>query len=185
MYTIPFQIAVKELEPATGLPFSVSDAKEHLRVDGSEEDGYIELLIKAAWSIAENYTQRPLLQRQFEQQFDEWPGYQVVLYWGNVASVDEIILAKEGGPEELDPADYKVDLIMDRARIVVTDIPTTVDGPGAVTITYTAGYTTIPPDLIAAMKLIVGELYERRENHVKQLPTAVEHILNMYRLWQI
>jgi hypothetical protein len=31
----------------------------------------------------------------------------------------------------------------------------------------------------------VAEMYEKRENAVKQLPTAAEWILAMHRLWQI
>ena len=40
---------------------SLDEAKEHLRVDGDDDDGYVTALITAARQWAEEYTQRSIL----------------------------------------------------------------------------------------------------------------------------
>jgi hypothetical protein len=109
------------------------------------------------------------------------------LYWGNVTAVAHIKYYNTANVLTTF-TDYEVDLVMDRARIVINSgvtIPDTYDRPNTLAVTYTAGFATIPDDIIAAMKLIVGELFEKRENTVKQLPTAAEWLLAPYKLWQI
>lgn len=195
MYTIGSEIRYQELEAATGLPISVADAKDHLHVDGTDSDDYIELLIKAAWKSVEQQIQRPIMSRSWVQYWDEFPFnqatkgnlYYFLLYWGNVTAITHIKYYNTSNVLTTF-TDYTADLVSDRARIVLSDgitEPDTYDRPNAVIVTYTAGYTTIPDDIIAAMKLIIGELFEKRENTIKSLPSAAEYLLAPYKLWQI
>jgi uncharacterized phiE125 gp8 family phage protein len=200
MYTLSSEIRYSEVAAASGLPFSVADAKDHLHVDGTDHDDYIQLLIKAAYKNVEQTIQRPIMSRQWVQYFDKFPInygineytglpnlYYFLLYWGNVTAVAHVKYYNTANVLTTF-TDYATDLIADRARIVINSgvtIPDTYDRPNAVAVTYTAGFATIPDDIIAAMKLIVGELFEKRENTVKQLPTAAEWLLAPYKLWQI
>lgn len=176
-------------DTASGLPISLAEAKEHLRVDIDTDDDYIESLIRAAWGYAERFTGRPMRPITVKQYFDDFPGRSIVLYWGDVTSVTHIkYYDTDGNLQTINSANYHTDLIMDRGRIVFHrnySLPSVDDRPNAVEIEYEAGAATIPADVIHAMKHLIGEMYERRENHVKQLPTAVEWSLFPHRIWQI
>jgi uncharacterized phiE125 gp8 family phage protein len=152
-------------------------------VTGSDEDDYIELLINAAWKTTEKVLGRPLKQITVKQYFDEFPGKDFVLLWGNVTSVTHIKYYDADNALQTF-TDFTTDKIMDRARIRLTTEPTIYDRMNCIEIQYVCSYT-VPADVIAAMKLMIGEMYEKRENTVKRMPTAADHILSMNRLWEI
>lgn len=69
--------------------------------------------------------------------------------------------------------DYIADLASFPARIFAPahqDFPTTADQPATVTCVYTLGYgadgTFVPAPIIAAMLLLIGDMYENRESNV-------------------
>lgn len=60
----------------------------------------------------------------------------------------------------------------------------------AIRIRYTAGYETVPPAIVNAILLMVGDLYENRDTtggvaKVSSIPmsTSVENLLNPYRVY--
>ena len=58
--------------------------------------------------------------------------------------------------------------------------PTAIEESCAVSVEYTAGYATaaeVPGAMVQAMLLIIGHMYECREDSVKQLPTRAEWLL--------
>lgn len=174
-------------------PVTTAEAKTHLRITTSDDDTYIASCIKASRRYVEHYTGRPLVSTTFDQYFDYFKGCDVVLYWGNVSDVDSVNYAHEttGTETEFSSASYVVDKVMDRCRIrVATNVswPNTYDKPNAVRIRYTAGFgdaADVPEDIKQAVLMLVAEMYEKRENGIKQLPTVVEWMLAPYKLWHI
>ena len=87
----------------------------------------------------------------------------------------------------LDPATYTV--VPGRpgriAPLPGSTWPATADQPGAVSIVYTAGYgpdaTTVPPNLVAAIKLLVGHWYRNREATsevaLSEVPLGVQFLI--------
>ena len=186
MYTIGPDIRFEFTRAGSGMVMSVEDAKEHLRVDIDTEDDYIALLIGAAQAYTENFTGRPYTGIEVVQYFDTFPYPSAVLYWGDVTAVTAVKYL-DADAQEQTFSGYYVDKVMDRARIVIdrgSVIPQIADRPNAVWVEYDAGKAP-PADVLQAMKWLVAEMYEKRENAVKQLPTAAEWILAMHRLWQI
>jgi uncharacterized phiE125 gp8 family phage protein len=178
-YTISRQIRFKIIEQASGLPVTVADAQDHLRVDG--EESYIENLIKAAYKVVENRTQRPVVGKTVQQYFDDvmWT---TVLYWGNV---DNVLVQYYDEDNILQTfTDYYVDNVMDRTRIVFNSLPEIFNRPNAIVITYDCAWD-VPEDVKQAILLLVGEMYEKRMDHVKRLPTAFDYLIDMYKLWHI
>lgn len=174
-------------------PITTAEAKTHIRVTTTGDDTYIGTCIKAARHYVEHYTGRPLVSTTYDQYFDYFKSYDIVLYWGNVSAVASVNYAEEdaGVETELSSANYVVDKIMDRCRIrVAKDVswPNTYEKPNAVRIRYTAGFgaaADVPEDIKQAILMLVAEMYEKRENGVKQLPTAAEWMLAPYRLWSV
>ena len=186
-YHIPDHIRYKVASGAAEEPLTVAEAQTHLRIDGDAT--YLTMLIAAARTQCEAFTCRTMVSTVYEQYFDDFEYESFNLYWGPVISVSGIQYFDEyDNLQTLAASAYHVDNVMDRARIMLdedADWPDTEDKPNAIKITYTAGYANaaaVPAQLKYAMLLMIGEMYERRENHVKNLPTAVEHLMFPYKL---
>ncbi|MCP3848968.1 MAG: phage gp6-like head-tail connector protein, partial [Gammaproteobacteria bacterium] len=56
-----------------------------------------------------------------------------------------------------------------------------------VVITYQSGYTAIPEAINQAVLLLVGSMYDQRENHItavsiNTIPVSAEYLLNPYKV---
>ena len=189
-YTIGNEIRYKLASggAAAEEPLTVSEVQTHLRVDG--EDTYLGMLIKAARSQCEAYTCRAMVESTFEQFFDDFGPEEFALYWGPGVEVESIEYYDDlNAYQTLPTSFYEVDVTQDRIRVKLTKDetwPDVYDRMNAVKVTYKAGYAdaaSVPADLKFAMLLIIGEMYERRENFVKQLPSAAEYLMQPYRLY--
>ena len=66
------------------------------------------------------------------------------------------------------------------------DFPNIYSRGSAITITFVSGYgssaSDVPEPIKQAVLLIIGSLYEKREDTVKRMPTTVEYLLEPYRI---
>lgn len=93
----------------TGQLVSLAEAKAHLRVDHTADDGYIQALIFSAVSHAEDITRRKFLTQTWDVSFDDWPADYFPLPFGNLQSVTSVRYKDEEGVEyTVDAADYIV-----------------------------------------------------------------------------
>jgi uncharacterized phiE125 gp8 family phage protein len=98
----------------------------------------------------------------------------------------------DGVEQTLDVAEYYEDAKSKPARIVpVSSWPATKDRPNAVTITIEAGYGAtadkVPQVIKQALLLMVGDMYENREETVvgtivSTLPLTADRLLRPFRL---
>lgn len=112
-----------------------------------------------------------------------------------VQSVTSITYADpSGNPQTLASANYLVDTSSEPGRLVPNlgkIWPVTGPVPGAAKIQYVTGYTStdlVPDDMKAAIKLLLGEFYQNRENVVidsrivaLQIPDGVDALMAPYR----
>lgn len=192
--------------PAPDLLISLEEAKQHLRVDVSDDDSLITSLIRAATRSAENHTSVAFVSRQFQMTIDRFPGIkrdrvfpqEIILPRAPLVSVDEVAYQStdlSGSPEA--PVEKTVEVVSDKSRTPPRLVPLygktwpdTAEVPEAVKITFTAGMGAaddVPEDIKAAVKIILGSLYEHREEQVLgttavRLPFASREILATYRL---
>lgn len=183
--------------PATE-PVTLDQAKQHLRVDHDADDTLITTLIEAARHLVEGRLKQSLVTQTWDFYLDGW--YEEVLnyYPGRYAAREVVYLAK--GPVQsvasvkyLDgsgvlatwaPSEYIVTPGLP-GRITPAysrTFPTTLPVVDSVVIRYTAGYSTVPGNLRAAMLLVIGHLYENREETISgtiisELPLGVEALL--------
>lgn len=151
-------------------PISLTEAKLHLRVDHSDDDGLIDILRQAARETVELHTNRSLITQTRVIKLDNFPCFGVIkLTHGPVQSLTSITyIDSDEQTQPLASSEYWEDLDSNIPRITVkTSWPATYDKPNAVTITYDAGYgdegTDVPAKLRQAMLLIIGHLYENRQ----------------------
>jgi uncharacterized phiE125 gp8 family phage protein len=184
---------------------SLSEAKLHLKVDGTDEDALITLLIQASREMVEEFCNRSLITQQREIRLDYFPNCPgIELTYGVVqggADGDdpvegevEITYSDENDdPQTFSTDDYWLDSTSDIARIVTKDSwPQTYYKPNAVSIKYWAGYgdtsVDVPGALIAAAKLILAHLYENRQEvsvgSLEQIPFGAYTLMNPYRIFQ-
>lgn len=171
-------------------PVTTAEAKAHLRVSGNDEDTYVDALVTAARQWTEFYLGRLCMTQTITEKWDWFPvGCAMSLRWSPVQSFSSVgYLDSNGDTQTWDSADYTVDTTTQPGRVAPKygeQYPETRSQQNAVTLTYVAGYASadlVPKAIKQAILLMVGEMYEQRENTVKQLPTAAEYLLQPYRI---
>lgn len=177
------------LVEAADPPLSLEDAKAHLYVDHEDDDGVIEAFVAAATAHVERVTSFLLAEQTWQQDFDSFCGI-IRLTKGPVSAVDSITYRNEAGQlSTVDGDDYGLfaDSISSYVRFKDNfSRPSDLYQAAAVRVTWTAGQEEVPAPLIAAIKLIVGDLYANREakteNNLQENPT-VKALLSTYRIY--
>jgi uncharacterized phiE125 gp8 family phage protein len=189
------------ITPASLKALTVQEVKDYLRVDSSDEDTLIGVLIDAATQIGEHYLGRFLLTTVIEEFYDFFPVYKtgvnpfrgdkniVYLSRGPVQSITHVKYIDGNGNERtVSASDYNTDLVSEPARIMPEEgWQATKDTVNAVIVRYTCGHTQasdVPANIKVALLLIIGEMYEKRVDSVHRLPTASEHLLNPFRVFR-
>ena len=178
-------------------PLTAAQAKTHLRVTHTDDDTYIESLIVVARHQVEKYLRMGLIDQTWEYRLDEFPAYdEKPLYvpMKPITAVDSISYVDTDGDSQTWSADeYQVDIYGAFPRIIPAygySWPSTRDQIHAVTITLSVGYAdanAVPEDIRHAMLLMIGELYENREESVigtivAELPTTARRLLSVHQM---
>jgi len=186
-------------EPATE-PITTAQAKEHLRVDVSDEDDYIDLLITAARRFCEAYTNRVFITQTWRQNENEFTN-PIPLMVNPVISLTSLKYYDTDGTQQTltdDPTNFQKDFNSDTAAIyegttnAFPAISATIINP--IEIITVCGYgaaSDVPEDIKHAIKIMISYFYENREminvpiaSIATQIPvpTAVYSLLNRYRV---
>lgn len=183
--------------PATAEPVSLAEAKAHLRVSGSDEDGLIAGYLMAARSYAQTYTRRVFSQQTWEQTWDydwprdEWRRPRLVLAVQPVVSITSLAYVPEGGGSTtLTAGTHYVSRVGDdQLAVIEPAYDVTWDGVrdqlAAVTARFVAGYTRLPEEVRMAILRTLGALYENREDVIVgtsavELPLSASRLLDPY-----
>ena len=165
-------------------PVRLSEAKQHLRVDFAEDDALISALIAAAREYAEQFCGRSFIEKKVITETHTAP----------LTTTIELRIAPVTGAVSMKYKDENSEFqpVEDIFTTTSADIsvlslkdgqswPTAQSTFGNFVIQYEAGYSECPPSVKAAILLMVGDLYEKREDSVKTLPTAAEYLLQPFR----
>jgi len=193
--TLPLQHRIELITPPASDVFTISDLKEHLRVEHDDEDQYIYSLMSAATSFVD--VTGALGKALINQTWGEWIGPNprtVLLSLGPVQSVDAI--KYYDADNNLQTSTLSQFWILGTAgQTTVTPKtgykwPTTFNRDDAIKIEYTIGHGTsgssIPQAVRHAMLMLIGHYYENRENELigtisKTLPFGFEDLINSQR----
>jgi uncharacterized phiE125 gp8 family phage protein len=196
MGTYTYNRLKRTTEP-TQLPVTLATAKEHLRVDHSDDDTYITGLIWAATRTIEDYTKKAISQTTFEQYMDEWPEKYIELVIGHDKdfTLQTIKYYREDGTlQTLSSTLYTLDSSYNPARIywnTTFSEPTRNDDKKQIIVTFLAGNdissNAIPYPVQQALLLIIGHLYENRmavtNTLNRELPMGVESLLDGFKIF--
>ena len=187
-------MSISVITPAASEPLSLSEVKEFLRVDHSDDDTTLAIMISAAREMCEQYTRQIMLTTTIEEFYDTFPNYTpqwmdtVYLSRGPVQSITSVKYVDSLGDEQtISSVNYRTDLISQPSRIVSENgWNATKDTVNAVVVRYVVGYSSasdIPAPLRQGMLLVISEMYENRMDSVKRLPTASEYLWNPFRVF--
>lgn len=184
-------MSFKVVTPVATEPVTLAEAKLHLRVDAADEDTLITGLITAAREFAEHYTGRALAPQTLEMALDKFPADGIDLDMPPVATITSVKYTDTAGVEQTVLAtDYALSLYGDSRRLTLAygkSWPSTRDIANAVRIVYVTGYTTAPKAVKAAILLLIGHLYENRQDvstlKAEEIPNGAKSLLNTVKVW--
>ncbi len=180
-------------------PVTLAEAKLHLRQeDSTADDTLITALIVAARENVEQFTRRALIEQTWKLWLDEFPSSGVIyLPKSPLRSVVAVTYVDGAGAvQTLATTEYAIDTAATPGRIYLAydkSWPSTRAIQDAVRVEFKGGYgtaaTAVPEGIKAAMKLIIGDLYENRERTVvgtiaNELP-AVDALLWPHRVVEL
>ena len=167
------------INPAGVGPVSLETARDHLRVDSTDEDAYIAGLILAATSAAEAYSGLRLMTQTLEVRYDTFPADGVIKIPAcPVQSITSVqYYDADGVQQTLSASTYWADTHGMSPRVIAKgSFPAVEAGrPSAVTVRFVAGYADpalVPDGIKQAVLLTLGHFYENREA-VQGSPGAV------------
>ena len=181
-------------------PVSLALAKQHLRVDHTDEDDLITEYIASARAWVESYLERSLLRQTWQMILDDFPaaGENIELRMPPAYDIVSFQYLDDDGDATTVPADdYDSLLAVDCGIITLATgqaWPVPGDYPGPVRISYRTGYgtaaTDVPADLRKAVRILVEHQYRNRGavavgTITSQMPLSVMEDLAQYKVWRL
>jgi uncharacterized phiE125 gp8 family phage protein len=170
-------VTLRLIAPPATEPVSLTEAKLHLKVDGSTDDALIAALISAARMLCEAYQGRGYITQTWELTLDAFPESPFELPVAPLATITSIKYRDTAGTETtLSASDYVLDLSAEPGRVALADgksWPSVSLYPvGGVKIRYTVGGESAPANVKQAILLTVGGWYEDRQAGSDLSPAA-------------
>lgn len=173
-------MSLRLITPATALPVSLATAKQHLRVEHSEDDALITSMIRAAARSAEQQLNRVLMSQTWQLLIDAFPAAEIRLERPRVQAITSIVYVNTAGADvTLNPSLYTLDADLLPGWVLPalgTTWPATREQANAVRVTFVSGYgndaASVPDDVSAWLLLQVGALYRNREAFGQGLTVA-------------
>lgn len=179
----------------TDEPVTLDEAKAQLRVelDMNVENDLIRRLITGARQWAETYMQRPIVTQTITAKFPAFAARMPLPFSGNIQSVSSVQYQDgDDATQTLATSVYGVDDYTEPAAIYLRheqDWPETFADPNAVSVVYVAGYAVddVPSDIKSAILLMIGHLFENREDSIvgtnaMELPMGAKALLWQHRV---
>lgn len=167
---------------APPMPVSLDEVRLHCRIDHSDEDDYLNILVSSAHLYAEHYCQRSFGEQTWRGNWWDWPKR---LPKPPLVSVSEIRFWRHGEQQVLDPSEYRLDLSMPGRVLPVHSFPIADDRPDAVEITWVAGHEASENVRLACL-IMVSHWYQVREpvvvgTIIAQVPWSANALLDRER----
>ena len=183
------------ITPPASEPLTLTEAKAHLRVDGTDEDTLITALIIAARQYVEERCWIALITQTWQLSLETWPDEALRLPKTPLLSQPTITAVRyldtDGNQQTLSSSVYTV-LATGEFTLAYGEEWPDVWPQWPIELEYTVGYgatSDVPALLKATIKLVLGHLFENREAVVAasgisavSLPLAVDSLLALYEV---
>lgn len=170
--------ALSRITDAASEPITTADAKDHLRVTTSDDDAYIDALISVARNYVETITGRSMLEQTWVASFDSTEFSCLYLPRPPLIAVTLVKYRDtvDGTLQTADSSTYEVNSMEEPAVVKFEELPeydATKQNP--LQVTFTSGHSTVPRELIHAMKLLISHWYRTRSSvtNAKEIEPSV------------
>ena len=180
-------------------PVTLTEARQHLRIDALDEDDLILSFIKAATKYSENTQNRAYMDQTWDLTLDIFPNGDIInIPLPPLQSVSSVTYYGTGGTSNtLTASTYYVDTNSEPGRLSLAynevwpnEALRPVNG---VVVRFLAGYgsttSAVPNMAKQAIKLMVGHMFEHRENaeikKLEKIPDGVFDLLAFERMWPV
>jgi uncharacterized phiE125 gp8 family phage protein len=172
------------------LPVGLEDMREHLRLDARDEDYLVIAYTGAAVDAIEEMTGRALMPQTWALSVGGPDATNsIVLPRPPVSSIVSLTYYDADDVQQtLATSDFYLFATNDHARVTPKSSavwPITRDRPDAITVTFTAGYSSVPTSIVHAVKMLVSHWFENRSaagGDAREIPYAVEHLVGLHRV---
>lgn len=182
-------MALVLVTPAATEPITLSEAKDQLRLEISDDDTLVTSLIVSAREYAEHTTRRQFVTATWKLVLDKFPD-EISVPLPPLQSITSIQYTDTDGTQQtLASSEYTVDTASEPARICPSfgnDWPSTRDEKNALEVTFVAGYGTasaVPQTIKDSLLVYLSWLYEDRQGE-SSIPMAVSALLRQHE-WGI
>lgn len=193
-------MAYKIITAATTEPLTLEEARTHLRLVAfgdplsHPDDDYVEALITSARTWCEQYTGRSFAEQTIEFALDDFPENEIRAPLSPLSSITSIKYVDTNGDEQTASSSlYALDDYNLPNWVLLTSNsvwPTTLGGANNVKVRAVSNGNNVPEPVKSAMKLIIGSLYNNREQDsvntsrisFNSLPLGVFSLLQPYRI---
>lgn len=155
-------------DPPVGEALTLADVKDHLRLDGTGEDTYLQGLIRVAREHLEATTGLALLNTGLRLALDDWPAdHRILLRRHPVRSIEAVtIFDEEGIPHAIASDGWVLDAASRPARLAVTAARPAGRCLNGIEIDFIAGFgesgADVPDTLKRAMLTHIAQMYDLR-----------------------
>jgi uncharacterized phiE125 gp8 family phage protein len=176
-------------------PITAPELRARLRLNDDSEDDALAEFLTTAVEMFEDEANRPVLATAYRQTFDKWP-CEIVLGRGGVTEVTAVkrYLA-DSSTEDVAADQWLAILTTPPARVALAAPPALVTTAAGIVVApvgcveFTAGWAdadAVPKQVVTALKLMAGFLYEHREAHTElklsELPYGWRRVVSRYKL---
>jgi len=173
-------------------PLTYAEVKAYLRLNDDSEQTFVTSLITAARGIVEGHTWMPLISQVQAMQFDKDELSQLIVNINKapLISVDSVTYYDNNNAlATLSASSYESDVYSTPGRFRLKVVPFVYDRMNALQVNFTCGYAnaaSVPQPIKQAMYMIIGHLYENRQDvvtgtQVNEMPKGSEYLLQPYR----
>lgn len=185
-------MAYKIITPAEPV-IDLVTLKTHLRVDHAFDDSIISAYLAAAMAYAQHYTGAAIGEQEVEVALDGFPDGAISLPLAPASSIVSIIYVDEEATEETLPgSSYALDnygMSHWAMSAAGSSWPATYEAANVVRVRYMAGSSLVDPAVKSAIMLLVGHLYENRqeatEKKLSSVPLGVNALLDTVKVWAV
>jgi len=182
------------VEPLSS-PRTVQDLKAYIGIksDDDYQDLNIHEAIKSCTHWFETYLERSLVPRTLQKKFSSF-SESMEIELGPVSSIVSVEYQDQDNvAQTIAPANY----VLNTLKLVDAlnpapgyAWPTPYQAAGSIAVTYVAGYSTIPENVIQAMNITIDNWIRYQSNNasgtlVTTIPFAAMQLLDLERVWEI
>lgn len=172
-------------------PVTLAEAKAQCRVDDSNSDTLLTSLISAARQHVEQYTGLAIVAQTVDVRCSSWTDLDGIPV-APIASITSLKYLDSTATEQTVSSDDYTLIGAGTLQPMIAEAysvswPTAYDRPDAIRLLVSAGYSSVPAPIKAAILLLIGHLFEHREavteGEMSELPCGVAALLANYRVF--